>query len=69
MTTETLVLSIAMATAAGLVGCFAVMRRMALGPRTGTSATKRLRVAEYFGGDAKTRCSGVPLARISPKRS
>jgi ABC-type Mn2+/Zn2+ transport system permease subunit len=30
MTTETLVLSIAMATAAGLVGCFAVMRRMAL---------------------------------------
>lgn len=30
MTTETLVLSIAMATAAGLVGCFAVMRRLAL---------------------------------------
>lgn len=30
MTTETLLLSIAMAVAAGLVGCFAVMRRMAL---------------------------------------
>jgi zinc transport system permease protein len=30
MTTESLLLSIAVATAAGLVGCFAVMRRMAL---------------------------------------
>jgi zinc transport system permease protein len=30
MTTETLILSAAMALAAGLVGCFAVMRRMAL---------------------------------------
>ena len=30
MTTETLLLSVAMAVAAGLVGCFAVMRRMAL---------------------------------------
>ena len=30
MTTESLVLSLAMAAAAGLVGCFAVMRRMAL---------------------------------------
>ncbi len=30
MTTDTLLLSVAMAVAAGLVGCFAVMRRMAL---------------------------------------
>jgi ABC-type Mn2+/Zn2+ transport system permease subunit len=30
MTTETLLLSVAMAVAAGLVGCFAVMRRMSL---------------------------------------
>ena len=30
MMTETLLLSVAMAVAAGLVGCFAVMRRMAL---------------------------------------
>src|SRR6516162_2226297 len=30
MTTDALVLSIAMAVAAGLVGCFAIMRRMAL---------------------------------------
>jgi ABC-type Mn2+/Zn2+ transport system permease subunit len=30
MTTDALVLSIVMAVAAGLVGCFAVMRRMAL---------------------------------------
>src|SRR6516164_3244598 len=30
MTTESLLLSIAVAAAAGLVGCFAVMRRMAL---------------------------------------
>ncbi len=30
MTTETLLLSVAMAVAAGLIGCFAVMRRMAL---------------------------------------
>ena len=59
MTTETLVLSIAMAIAAGLVGCFAVMRRMALAGDAlshvalpGIGVALALRIHPIFGAAA-----------------
>lgn len=59
MTTEALLLSIAMAVAAGLVGCFAVMRRMALAADAlshvalpGIGVALALRIHPIFGAVA-----------------
>lgn len=59
MTTEALVLSIAMAVAAGLIGCFAVMRRMALAADAlshvalpGIGVALALRIHPIFGAVA-----------------
>jgi ABC-type Mn2+/Zn2+ transport system permease subunit len=66
MTTEIFLLSIAMAVAAGLVGCFAVMRRMALAADAlshvalpGIGIALALHVSPLFGAAAMLFFGGL----------